>query len=238
MFSRTNIEKQLLKYRSKRIDEQSVMNEVQRIFSENEKQREAILSTLTEESAEIENYFNFDFLESSHIFHIDDIKNLCVNYRLRFLDSHYFKGDFPEEAISEIRSLEKKHGIALKNFKIVAPAKLLKLENADDPLLFSPMGNDYFYLIHKWGKDLHPFRKLLMWPYKTFENLVFAVAALSFLITALMPMHWFTPTASFQEYLFLFLIIFKGVGGMVIFYGFSKGKNFNGAIWNSKYYNA
>lgn len=238
MFSRTNIEKQLLKYRSKRIDEQSVMDEVNRIFSENKKQREAIFATLEKESVEIENHFNFDLLESSHIFHIDDIKNLCINYRLRFLGSHFFKGDFPEEAISEIRNLENKHGIALKNFKIVAPAKLLKLENADDPLLFAPMGNDYFYLIHKWGNDLHPFRKLLMWPYKNFENLVFTVALLSLFITALMPMQWFTPNATFAEYLFLFLFIFKGVGGMVIFYGFSKGKNFNGAIWKSKYYNA
>ena len=238
MFSRTNIEKQLLKYRSKRIDEQSVMDEVNRIFSENKKQREAIFATLEKESVEIENHFNFDLVESSQIFHIDDIKNLCINYRLRFLGSHFFKGDFPEEAISEIRNLENKHGIALKNFKIVAPAKLLKLENADDPLLFAPMGNDYFYLIHKWGNDLHPFRKLLMWPYKNFENLVFTVALLSLFITALMPMQWFTPNATFAEYLFLFLFIFKGVGGMIIFYGFSKGKNFNGAIWKSKYYNA
>lgn len=238
MFSRTNIEKQLLKYRSKRIDGQLIMEEVQRIFSENENQREEIISTLTEESGEIENNFNFDLLKTEHIFHIEDIKKLCITYRLRFLDSRYFKGDFPEEAISEIRNLEKNHDITLKNFKIVAPAKLMKLENADDPLLFAPMGNDYYYLIHKWGNDLHPFRRLLMWPYKNFENLVFTVAVLSFLITALMPIQWFTPSANFQEYLFLFLIIFKGVGGMVIFYGFSKGKNFNGAIWNSKYYNA
>ena len=238
MFSRTNIEQQLLKYRSKRIDEHAVMEEVSRIFSENEKQRETIISTLKDKPSEIENHFNFELLESSHIFHIGDIKHLCINYRLRFLDSHYFKGDFPEEAISEIRNLEKQHAIVLKNFKIIAPAKLLKLENADDPLLFAPMGNDYFYLIHKWGNDLHPFRKLLMWPYKSFENLVFTVALFSLLITALLPMHWFTPHASFAEYLFLFLFIFKGVGGMVIFYGFAKGKNFNGAIWKSKYYNA
>lgn len=238
MFSRTNIENQLLKYRSKRIDQIAIMNEVERIFCENTDQREAILSSLTEKSIEIENHFNFDLLESSHIFHIQDIKNLCINYRLRFLDSHYFKGDFPEEAISEIRNLEKNHEITLNNFKIIAPAKLLKLENADDPLLFAPMGNDYFYLIHKWGNDLHPFRKLQMWPYKSFENLVFTVAVLSLLITSIMPMTWFTPNANFQEYLFLFLIIFKGVGGFVIFYGFSKGKDFNSSIWDSKYYNA
>ena len=238
MFSRTNIEKQLLKYRSKRIDEQSVMKEVQRIFSENDKQRDEIIFSLTEESSEIENHFNFDLLETEHIFHIEDIEKLCVIYRLRFLDSHYFKGNFPEEAISEVRSLEKKHQITLKNFKIVAPAKLLKLENADDPLLFAPMGNDYFYLIHKWGKDLHPFRKLLMWPYRSFDNLVFTVAVLSVLLTSLVPIHWLTPKPGIGEYLFLAFFIFTGMGGMVILYGFSIGKNFNRVLWNSKYYNA
>lgn len=238
MFSKTNIEKQLLKYRSKRIDEQFIMEEVQRIFSENEKQRTEIVSTLTENSIAIDNEFNFEKLDTEHIFHIEDIKKLCITYRLRFLDSHFFKGNFPEEAISEIRKLENEHQVSLKNFKIIAPAKLLKLENADDPLLFAPMGNDYYYLIHKWGNDLHPFRRLLMWPYKNFENLVFTVAALSVLLTAIVPMHWFSPNPGTGEYLFLALFVFKGIGGFVIFYGFSKGKDFNGAIWNSKYYNA
>ena len=44
--------------------------------------------------------------------------------------------------------------------------------------------------------------------------------------------------ATNQEYLLLFLFMFKAVGGIVLFYGFAKGKNFNNAIWNSKYYNA
>lgn len=238
MFSRTNIEKQLIKYRIKRIDEQSIMKEVMNIFSENEKHREQIVSNLTESSHEIENPFNFDLLQADHIFHINDIEKLCINYRLRFLDSHYFKGDFPEEAISEVRVLEKTHEIELKNFKIVAPAKLLKLENADDPLLFAPMGNDYFYLIHKWGKDLHPFRKLLMWPYKSLDNLVLMVVALSILLTCLTPMHYLTSNPGIGEYIFLTFYIFTSIGGLVIFYGFKKGKNFNGAIWKSKYYNA
>lgn len=238
MLSRTNIEKQLFEYRSKRIVAQNIMEEVQRIFSENEKQREEIVANLTAHSSEIENHFNFDHIESERIFHIEDIKKLCIDYRLRFLDSHFFKGNFPEEAVSEIRNLETKHQIALKNFKIIAPAKLLKLENSDDPLLFAPMGNDYFYLIYKWGNDLAPMRRLLMWPYKTLDNLALMIISLSIIITLLSPMHWFTPNPGIANYIFLFMVVLNGVGGMVIFYGFAKGKNFNGAIWNSKYYNA
>ena len=100
------------------------------------------------------------------------------------------------------------------------------------------MGNDYYYLIHKWGNDLHPFRKLLMWPYKTFKNLVFTIIVISILLTAITPMQAFTKgDVGNQEYLLMFLFMFKAIGGAVLFYGFAKGKNFNTAIWDSKYYN-
>lgn len=237
MFSRINIEDRLRELRNKRIDESGIMEEVSRIFSENTQKRQEIITTLRQKTAEKENCFDFDLLESTRIFHEDDIKNICKVYRLRFLDSHYFKGDFPEEAISEIRHLEKIHETELDSFKIVAPAKLMKLENADDPLLFAPMGNDYYYLIHKWGKDLHPLRRIMMWPFRSMDNLCVVVILLSILITMLAPMHWFTQNPGVGNYIFLFMIVLNGVGGLVLFYGIKMGKNFNGEIWNSKYYN-
>ena len=121
---------------------------------------------------------------------------------------------------------------------MVAPSKRLKLENADDPLLFAPIANDYYYLIHKWGNDLHPMRKWLMWPYKNFENLVFTVFLLSILLTAITPLGLLSHTQGMQEYVLLFLFMFKSVGGVVLYVGFAKGKNFNCAIWDSRYYNS
>tara|TARA_R100001369_G_scaffold61746_4_gene88637 strand:+ start:2893 stop:3609 length:717 start_codon:yes stop_codon:yes gene_type:complete len=238
MLSKTNIELKLEQLRNKRISEEAILDEVAQIFSEIEAKRNIIKQTLKQESLKKQNTFNFDKLESNRIYHISDIQKLCVDYRLRFLDSRFFKGTIPEEAVSKIRQLENEHDTSLKNFKIIAPAKLLKLENADDPLLFAPMGNDYFYLIHKWGNDLHPLRKVLMWPYKTLENLVITVFLVSLLLTAITPINLFSTGPTTQEYLLLFLFMFKWVGGMVLFYGFAKGKNFNTAIWNSKYYNA
>ncbi len=239
MFSQTNIKFQLEKYRAARIAEEVIMSEVKEIFSQNEKERDKILNTLKNETSDNSgNDFNFDLLDGRKIYHLEDIKKLCIDYRLRFLDSHYFKGEIPEEAVSRIRDLENNHQTNLDNFKIVAPAKLLKLENADDPLLFAPIGNNYFYLIHKWGRDLHPLRKIMMWPYKNLENLLITVVIISLIITLLAPMSWFSQNAGIAEYIFLFLVVFNSVGGMVIFYGFSLGKNFNEAIWKSKYYNA
>lgn len=237
MFSRIDIEERLMKIRNQRVEEQNVMDEVFQIFSKNEKTRKEILFTLTNKPSSHENAFNFELLDGFRIFHEDDIKKICTLYRLRFLNSHYFKGDFPEEAVSEIRRLEVQHQSTLGNFKIMAPAKLLKLENADDPLLFAPMGNGYYYLIHKWGRDLHPLRKLMMWPFKSMENLVFVIFLMSIVLTAISPMHWFSKNPGNAEYIFMFLVIFKGIIGLTMFYGFAKGKNFNGVIWESKYYN-
>ena len=239
MFSKTDVKEKLYMRRNKRISVDSILQEVHAILANNELERNQISSQLVEGSVGFENNFTINKLIPRRIFHLDDIKNICVTYRLRFLDSQYFKGDFPEEAISKIRQLEKEHKTSLSGFKVIAPSKRLKLENADDPLLFTPMGNDYFYLIHKWGNDLHPLRKWLMWPYKSFDNLVFTIFLISVALTAITPLHLFTKgEVTPQEWLLMFLFMFKAVGGIALFYGFAKGKNFNTAIWNSKYYNA
>ena len=80
---------------------------------------------------------------------------------------------------------------------------------------------------------------LLIQSNKNFENLVFTIFVLSIFLTAITPLQLFTKgEVTNQEYLLMFLFMFKAVGGIVLFYGFAKGKNFNNAIWNSKYYNA
>ncbi|MBT8256492.1 MAG: hypothetical protein KJO23_08125 [Bacteroidia bacterium] len=238
MFIKTNIQERLIEVRNRRLSGSHILTEVHQVLRKNELERAGIKTRLSNSGDHTNASLKLELLNGEAIFHLNDIRKMCVDYRLRFLDSSYFKGEIPEEAISKIRRIEKEHDTSLTKMKIMAPAKLLKLENADDPLLFASLGNDYFYLIHKWGNDLHPFRKLLMWPYKNFENLVFTIFMLSVLLTALTPMQAFTKGAvSNQEYLLMFLFMFKAVGGIVLFYGFAKGKNFNSAIWNSKYYN-
>lgn len=236
MFVKTNIAHQLTKSRAKRISSTSLLFEIAQVFAENETHRQQIRQNFLEKNSAEKNNFQFEKLDADKIFHLSDIRKLCITYRLRFVDAHFFKGDFPEEAITAVRSLEKEHQIELKNFKLVAPAKLLKLENADDPLLFSPMGNDYFYLVHKWGNDLHPLRKLIMWPFKNLENLVFSIFVFSVLLTFLIPLHFIIDEPGVRERIILF--IFNWTGGMTLLVGIGKGKNVNEEIWNSKFYNA
>jgi hypothetical protein len=234
---RTNLEERLYESRNKRISSTNILAQVQEIFEQETRREEAILDEIHDGNDGI-NKFNLELLESNRIFHLSDIEKLCIEYRLRFLDSKFFKGEIPYETLVRIKAIESAQQMTLKGFKIVAPSKLFKLENADDPLMFAPMGNDYFYLIHKWGNDLHPLRKLLMWPFKHLENFIGVLLAISFLIALLIPDGLFSPKQTTTQFFMIFFFVFKWMAGLSIFYGFKKGKNFSTAIWRSKYYNA
>ncbi len=237
-FPRTNIEHQLLKVRNKKISEEKILKEVHQILAASSKKDQLIMEEI-EQGREIkQNDLNPDLLETNRIFHLDDIHKICVDYRLRFLNSKFFKAKIPYEALMEIKAIEKSHDTTLRGFKIVAPSKMFKLENADDPLLFAPIGNDYFYLVHKWGNDLHPFRKMIMWPFKTLENFIVLLLAISILTASLVPDGLFTQQQTTTEFFMIFFFIFKWFAGLSIFYGFKMGKNFSTDIWNSKFYNA
>lgn len=238
LLKKTNIEKKLAMAKIDALKSEDILQEVRRILKTDSANQERIEKNISGGRKIVENQFDFDQLETDKIFHIDQIKQICIDYRLRFLNSKYFKGDIPQEAILKIKELEKNHTIEVKGFKIVAPSKLFKLKDKDDPLLFAPIGNDYFYLIHKWGNDLHPLRKILMWPFKNIVNLAILVVILSYIVTLIVPDGLFSKASSNAEFWIVFFFMFKSIAAVVIFYGFAMGKNFNPAIWNSKYFNA
>lgn len=184
------------------------------------------------------NNFDLDKLEYNRVYHISQIKKTCIDFRLRFLDATLFKGGFPVEAVSQIKSIEATHNTVLSDLKIMAPSKLFKLENADDPLLFAPMGNGYYYLIHQWGDDLHPFRKAMVWPFKNIITACISLLVFSFFLSFFVPMSLFTPNPTASDFIMIYFFMFKAVAAIVIYYTFARGKNFNRAIWNSKYYNS
>ena len=236
---RTDIERKLQEVRAKELREKALSNLLQ------EFRIEAPACVAAEEPGDLSdlkelpsNTFDFDLLETSRIYHLRHIRQICIDYRLRFLDLTYFKPELPAEARQAMEALGELHGTRLEKLKIVAPSRLFKLEDKDDPLLFVPMGNDYFYLVHKWGNDLHPLRRLLVWPFKSLPNLVLLIFLVSFLATLMIPGGLFSKHDSAAEFWIIYFFMFKCIAAVVLFYGFALGKNFNPAIWNSKYFNA
>lgn len=181
--------------------------------------------------------FDFDLLDTDKIFHISQIQKICVDYRLRFLDSKLFKSKIPDEALYEIEKLEQLHRMEIKNLKIAAPSKLFQLENYDDPLLFAAMGNGYYYLVHQWGNDVSPLRKWLMMPFKSLGSFMTLLCILSLTVAFMIPVNILGKTSETIFRLVSFLFILKAFIGISIYYCFWKGKNFNSEIWNTEYYN-
>ncbi|MCH1432428.1 MAG: hypothetical protein L7V31_07620 [Flavobacteriaceae bacterium] len=219
LLPRTNIEKALSKTRELTLEA-------------HESNLDSLIKSLDIKSL---NAFDFDLLATDKIYHLDQIKKVSIDYRLRFLDLKYFKNKLPQEALDTIQALESAHDTQLSSFKIMAPSALFRLEKTDDPLLFVPLGKDYYYLVHKWGNDLHPLRKVLMWPFKNIWNLMLAVFAFSWILTELTPMGLFTRTPDSSTYWMLLFFMFKAVASVVLYFGFALGKNFNPAIWNNRY---
>lgn len=219
LLPRTNIEESLNRLKTKNIDQ-------------HEKELKNLINHLNINSF---NSFDFEKLDSNKIYSINTIKSVCIDYRLRFLDTKYFKNKLPNEVFQKIKSLEKTHNTNIGDFKIMAPSALFRLEKTDDPLLFVPLGNNYYYLVHKWGNDLHPFRKLIMWPFKNIWNLLFTILLFSFLVTEITPLTLFTKTPNTSSYWMLLFFMFKAIASVVLYFGFALGKNFNPAIWNNKY---
>lgn len=231
-----NVQKKLIKERNKSVQSEDITSWIQSIFKESSSTNKSILERLSESPIKRNiNTFNLDKLDSEAVFHISHIERICVTYRLRFLDTKYFKGTYPDAVVKKIQYLEKIHETLLDGFKIIAPSKLFRLDKADDPLLFAPIGNGYYYLIHKWGTDLHPLRKIKYWSIKNVENLGITIFVASLLLTILtkdiiLGDHYHT-----GHFFMLFLFYIKGVLGMLFLVGASSGKNFSQYSWLSKY---
>lgn len=235
--TKINLEKVLSNKQQKLINSVDLLKEVKGILNKDEEKIDIISNKLKNEYNATANNFNFDLLETNKIFHISAIKSICVDYRLRFLDSHLFKSEIPEEAKHKIKNLQSLHQTDLNGFKIMAPAKLFKLKNYDDPFLFAPIGNNYYYLIHKWGNDMSAFRKLTAYPFKNLGTILIFLTLISVLTTIVLPISKFGPSNINVTYFISFLFIFKSYCAIFLYYCFWKGKNFSTENWNSKYYN-
>lgn len=231
-----NLKQELIRAKAKSGAESDMLSAVGKILAANQLQRQEILQELKSNNASDGNEFIFDHLQSGRIFHIGHIKRICIDFRLRFLESNMFRHEFPEEAISEIRMLEKQHNIKLSGFRIVAPTKAFHLLNYNDPLLFVPIGNDYYYLVHQWGNDLSSLRKWLVWPFRNIGTFTLMCLVVSVLVTLLFPLNKLGEHIRMAS-IIVFLFAFKSVFAVLMYGFFMGGRKFSAQAWNSRYFN-
>lgn len=237
MFSNISITEALLKTRAKKRNQEDVLlDEVKTILSSDLLKENKILNHLK--------FYNKSFelldeseVDKSFIFSIDEIKKICIKYRLRFLDSQNYRNEFPYEAILKIKDLNLIYAKDLKGFKILAPAKAFTKKEKDFPgLLFVPTINGNYYLIHSWGKHYKWYKKFLLLPFQTFETLILSVATFTLLIDISLPVELITldRTAPYwcgyriATYFHLFIFF----SGFTTYAAFAFHKNFSKSNWN------
>ena len=226
---KVNLFEELINERSKQITSEELRTAIKSIWSKDDQ----IKKSLNKKNDNKHNDLKFDKMKTRNIFHKDTIKKICVRYRLRFLDSNLFKGEYPKNITKIIGKIERNHNTTLSNFMIMAPSKLFKIKSPDDPILFVPIGNDYYYLIHKWGEEFNYLRKLMVLPFKNIDNLtIFSVlVSVVFALLGILIM----PSLTFSEVFILFLFLVKGFIFIFFYMFFLTRRNFSESIWNSKY---
>ena len=236
-----NLEQKLREQRKKlRADDAKHLLAIyQRLLAQIDKEDEKIWADIFGSEGQANN-LDLKKLDANRIFGVDEIQKICVDYRLRFLDAKYFKGDIPYEAIAKVKRIQKNQAEDITGFKLIAPAGMFHLKEKDkDPLLFINLGNGLYYLVHKWGNDLNRWRKMMVYPFRSFESLFLTIIGFAFFMAAAVPSEIIMgpkDTTSMHLRVIFFLYLFFACSGLTALYGFSRMKNFSVALWKSRYF--
>lgn len=243
MFGKVNLEEELKALREKESEamQESIMDSVHQLLQRDDKLDDTIRNMLCCRKNQDPDLVDESLLNEERIFTTSQIRKICVDYRLRFLDSKHFRDEIPYKAISKIKQLEKDTGVLPTKFKIVAPATLFELIDRDkDPLLFWDIGNGKYYLVHKWGKDINAFRKFLVYPFRTFKSITVTIFTVNFVIAMAIPTEMIdsgsTFWSSFPLRMVFFFYILIATCAMTTLVMFAKVKNLNDMDWDNKYF--
>ena len=241
MFSPIDIQDELVKTRQKHAQIQhSLMQQVEAAMKKGQQADEYIMTRLRKAPKPGKWKVDTSLLDKNKIFSLDDIKSICVQYRLRFLDSKYFRmEELPYDAMQAIKNLEKETGKEISHVKMMASAKFFKLEDINkDPLLFAQIDDTNFYLIHKWGSDFKWYKKWLSFPMRSLWSLFISIIVVGLPIAYILPLIWFHTPADRNYYQTLYLAAFTIYTIFTIVYGgFTFYRRFSKACWNSPYFN-
>lgn len=183
---------------------------------------------------------NPDLLDKNRIFSIDDIKAVCIAYRLRFLDTKFFKmEELPYDALIAVKELEQRVGSEIKATKIAAPSSFFKLEDRHkDPMLFARIDERNYYLIHKWGTDVAWYKKILVYPLRSVYSLFITMITIGLPLAFFLPYvigHMPEDVLYFQRFFLSIVVVYTFFS--MVFVGFSFYKRFSKVCWNSPYFN-
>jgi hypothetical protein len=194
------------------------INKDMKLLMEGETQREqtvlsnigidgALKAAQTKKGFDIERKNLEDKYNSELIFTEAEIKELCLDYRLKFLNSKRYIGPVDSELGTKLADFSDEHKLSLDtnagmrdDFYVAAPYNCFELDwkpvppKDPDPLLFYCVDRDYknpelskYLLIHKWGNDFSPLRLIKGFIYRNPINWFFSNVFIFAMLWSLLP---------------------------------------------------
>ena len=241
MFSSVNIQDELVKIRQKHAGVQhSLTQQVEDAKGKGAPVDEFILRRIRTAAKPGKWNFENQLLDKNKVFSIDDIKSICIQYRLRFLDSKFFKlEDLTADEKNTVKSLEKETGKEITKVKMLASTQFFRQENLTSaPFLFAQLDETNFYLVHKVGVDFKWYKKLISFPFRSILALLITLLVIVLPLMFVIPSVIFSKPEQVQYYQMLYLAGFTvSTLFIVVFGGFTFYKKFSNFCWKSPYLN-
>lgn len=129
------------------------------------------------------------------IIHIDEIKQACIKYKLRFLDSNKYVGKIDNQLADVVIRYCNKWKISPdpSYFKVLAPPEIFALVKVKeetalqnfvrilkDPIMFHYLGDDCYRIVHKWGNDFTFLRRIKAYPFQSKVTMFLSITPLLF----------------------------------------------------------
>jgi hypothetical protein len=130
------------------------------------------------------------------VFHRDDVRQVCMDYSMRMLPAHLYRGPLDTMFGPKVKNFQRQHQLCdeevEENFFIVAPPEAFELEKRQrpvldlDPVLLYKVNDNFYKLVHQWGSDLNVFRYVASWKRRDLWNMTLHWFLMTFMITMLL----------------------------------------------------
>ncbi|MFN8117013.1 MAG: hypothetical protein U0W65_12925 [Bacteroidia bacterium] len=176
-------------------------------------------------------------LNSENIYSEKDIKNCCVKYTLRFLNSKIYKSELPYDVYIKRSAFEIEIGKSI-DFKILTEASNFTSPYPNtQQLLFADIGNGEYYFICQWGREYSSYRKIASLPYRNIEYLFIYILFLAVVFTIITPTTFITTKPNIDYFsmirmaYFFWCVVF--ISSIFTYYVIGIRKGLNNTQWDS-----
>lgn len=231
-----NVLSDLLELKNNRNEEENILIEVRNIVKRSLLNTQNILKNM-DLYYQKEHLLDDEEVDYQYVFTLSEIENVCIKYRMCFIDAVYYKNSIPTVAEIKLEYLNESFNKKLEALKILSYRENFTNthQKKDYGILFAPTLNGHYYLVHHWGKPISKFRKYQYLPLRSFETLAISVILFTLVVDLILPTHLITLDHSatywsgYRLAVFFHLLIFFGGLTMFVVVGFFKNVSKN--IW-------